>query len=148
MKMSKCVLAVLFVFMSVAMSAVIAAGAEGKTGQGEKLVHQFWSDIAASNIQAIEKYMAPGFQSIHEDGARDRAAEIELIKGLNIKGYSLSNLKVTKTGPVIVVTYFSSVQETIDGKILSSKPAPRLSAWLKTDKGWQLIIHANLKPLQ
>ncbi|MGD9788348.1 MAG: nuclear transport factor 2 family protein [Sulfuricellaceae bacterium] len=117
-------------------------------GEGEKLVRQFWNDMATQNIAAIEKYLAPGFQSIHQDGARDRAGEITLLKGLNMKKYSLSDFKETENGPVVIVTYFASTHETIGGKELSSKPAPRMSAWLKTGQGWQLIMHANLNPLK
>jgi hypothetical protein len=115
---------------------------------GEKLVGQLWADMKTRNIEAIEKYISPGFQSVHEDGARDREAELQLIKGLNMEDYKLSNIKVTRTGPVITVTYFVKVSETIEGKHLLRRPAARLSAWLKTDTGWQWIIHANLISLK
>lgn len=139
--------AVIFLFF-VSQGIVFAGESAGEPGLGEKLVRQLWVDMSSKNIKAIEKYTAPGFQSIHDDGARDRIGEINLIKGLNIKKYTLSNIKVTQEGPVVIVTYFVSVEETIDGKRLSAKPAGRLSAWLKTDSGWKWIIHANLKPLQ
>ena len=41
-----------------------------------------------------------------------------------------------------------SVEETIEGKRLSSKPDTRLTIFLKTDSGWQWIAHANLNPLK
>ena len=41
-----------------------------------------------------------------------------------------------------------SVEETIEGKRLSTKPAARLTIFLKTDSGWQWIAHANLNPLK
>jgi len=85
---------------------------------------------------------------VHDDGARNREQEIELLKGLNIGEYTLSNFEVTQNGPVIIATYFVSVEETIEGKRLSTKPAPRLSVFLKTDSGWQWTAHANLNPLK
>lgn len=148
MKMLKVVLIAVLVFLFVNQGIVFAGEPAGEPSLGEKLVRQLWVDMSAQNIKAIEKYIAPGFQSVHEDGARDRMGQIDLIKGLNIKKYTLSNFKVTQDGPVVIVTYFVSVEETIDGKRLSAKPAARLSAWLKTDSGWQWIIHANLKPLR
>lgn len=115
---------------------------------GEKLVRQLWADMKARNMAAIEKTIAQGFQSAHEDGARDREEQIKLIQGLNMGDYILSDIKVTRNGPVIVVTYSVSVAETIEGKRLSTRPAPRLSVFLQTDKGWQWISHANLRPLK
>jgi len=92
--------------------------------------------------------MAPGFQSIHEDGARDAEEELKLLKQLNLGDYTLSNFKVTEVGPTMIVSYFVSVVETIDAKCLSIEPAARLTIFLKTDSGWQWIAHANLNPLK
>lgn len=144
----KWVFIVVSVFLVINQGGVFAAESADDAGLGEKLVRQLWTDIKARNVEAIKKYMAPGFQSIHQDGARDREGELQLIKGVNLGEYTLSNFKVTQNGPVIIVTYFVSVRETIDSKRLSAKPAARLSAWLKTESGWQWIIHANLKPIQ
>jgi hypothetical protein len=70
------------------------------------------------------------------------------MKGVNLGRYTLSNFKVTQNGPVIIVTSFVSLEETIKGKRLpATKPAARLGAWLKADGGWQWIIHANLRSL-
>jgi len=135
-------------FLAVNQGGMIAGVSAGERSLGEKLVRQLWADAKAGNVEALEKVMAQGFQSIHEDGARDRKGELQLIKGVNLGKYTLTNLKVTQNGPVVIVTYFVSVEETIKGKRLSAtKPAARLSAWLKTDSGWKWIIHANLRSL-
>ena len=99
-------------------------------------------------MSALEKKIAPGFQSVHEDGTRSREEELKLLQELNLGEYTLSDLKVTQVGPVIIVSYFVSTEETIEGKRLSTSPAARLSIFLKTDSGWQWIAHANLNPFQ
>ena len=43
-----------------------------------------WEDIKANNWEAVEGKIAEGFQSVHADGARDRAGEITLIRKLDI----------------------------------------------------------------
>ncbi|MBW1771211.1 MAG: nuclear transport factor 2 family protein [Deltaproteobacteria bacterium] len=101
---------------------------------GEKLVRQLWADIKDRNTEGAGKMIAQGFQSVHQDGARNREQEIGLIKELDLGKYNLSDFTVTQNGPVI-------------GKRLSTEAAPRLDVFLKTDSGWQLIAHANLKPL-
>ena len=119
-----------------------------KKSIGEKLLRQLWADIKKPDMEAIEKTIAKGFQSAHQYGAGSRGQQIELIKGLKLGKYTLSKIKITQNGPVIVITYFVSGRETIKGKRLSKKPAPRLSVFLKTDSGWKWIAHANLKPLK
>ena len=117
------------------------------TNDGEKMEKQMWEDIKAKNWKAVESKIADGFQSVHPDGARDRAAEIALIKNLNVGQIALSDLKSTVNGDNIVVSYMISAQETIDLERLPTKPAPRLSVWKKGTSGWQWICHANLTPI-
>jgi uncharacterized protein DUF4440 len=120
--------------------------AEGMS-EGEKLERQMWADFKAKDWKAVESKIAEGFQSIHPDGARDRAGEISLIEHLNLGEVTLSNFKSTMNGENIVVTYIIAVQETIDGRRLSRKPSSRLSVWKKEQSGWQWIGHANLNPI-
>jgi hypothetical protein len=46
----------------------------------------------------VESKIAEGFQSIHPDGARDRAGEISLIKNLDVGQVALSDFKSTMEG--------------------------------------------------
>lgn len=116
--------------------------------QGEKLLRQLWADMKKPDMEAIEATIAEGFQSVHQDGHNTREQEIELIKDLKLGDYTLSDIKITRNGPVIIATYFVSVTETIEGERLSKKPAPRLSVFLNTGNDWKWIAHANLKPLK
>ncbi|MDO9527803.1 MAG: nuclear transport factor 2 family protein [Syntrophales bacterium] len=131
------------------LNQAVLAGQEAvsETDMGEKLVRQLWAGMKKTDMKSVEKKIAEGFQSVHQDGANNRMEEIELIKNLKLGEYTLSNFHVTRNGPVIVATYFVSVEETIKGRRLTKKPAPRLSVFLKTDDGWKWIAHANLKPL-
>jgi hypothetical protein len=117
------------------------------SNDGEKMERQMWEDIKAKNWKAVESKIAGGFQSIHPDGARDRANELSLIKNLNIGQVEFNNFKSTTSGDNIVVTYMISVQETIDLEQLPTKSTPRLSVWRKGADGWQWICHANLNPI-
>ncbi|MBI4469642.1 MAG: nuclear transport factor 2 family protein [Acidobacteria bacterium] len=136
---------------------LLVAGASGRTAwgqtaghtpsEGEKLERQFWADMKAGNWKAVESRIAPDFQSVHPDGPQGRAGEISLIKGLNLGEYTLTNFTVTQGGDTLVVTYWVSVLETIDGRRLPTKPAMRMSIWKKAQTGWQWIAHANLNPM-
>ncbi|MEL7835273.1 nuclear transport factor 2 family protein [Fodinibius sp. Rm-B-1B1-1] len=114
-----------------------------------QLEKRMWKAMSNKNISWIKKHMAEEFQSVHSDGARNRSAELQLIKGLNLGDYTLSNFKTTQSNNQIVVTYSISVIETIDGERTNTEPAPRLSvwSWQPDDEVWQWTAHANLKPM-
>src|SRR5436189_5959698 len=97
------------------------------TNDGEKMEKQMWEDIKAKNWEAVEDKIAEGFQSVHPDGARDRAGEISLIRHLNLGELALSNLKTTVNGENIVVTYMIAAQRAMDLKRLATKAVPVLS---------------------
>jgi hypothetical protein len=134
-------------FLLFSQYATTAEVSKAEISEGEKLERQMWADFKAKKWVEVESKIASDFQSVHEDGVRDREAEIKLIKGLNVGEYTLNNFKVTQNGPAIIVTYTASVQEIIAGENLD-KQSERLSVWIKTDKGWQWITHANLVPLK
>lgn len=113
---------------------------------GENLVQQLWTLMKANDQKALSEFMAPGFQVVHDSGAIGKDEELKLIAKLNLSDYQLSEIKATRAGDVIVVTYRVSVAETIDGKRLDKAPAMRLSVFTKVDDRWQWLAHANLKP--
>ncbi|MCD6101440.1 MAG: nuclear transport factor 2 family protein [Candidatus Cloacimonetes bacterium] len=114
---------------------------------GEKLVRQLWSDFKKNNRDVLENWIADGFQSIHEDGARGGEEEIKLLMNLNLGEYTLDNFKTTQNRNVVIVTYTVSTLETIEGKVLPTAPAQRLSVFKKIDNDWKWIAHANLNPM-
>jgi hypothetical protein len=129
-------------------SGVCAAFADDTMSEGEKLERKMWSMIMAGDMAAVESMIAPGFQSVHEDGARDRDGELALLKALDPVKVQFSDFKVTEQGDALIVTYGVSVSESIAGQKLSNTaPSPRQSVWLKTASGWQWIAHANLNPM-
>jgi hypothetical protein len=148
MKFLRLAFIIALTLVSTTLTAVAKEEVATEAGLGEKLVRQLWADMQKPDIEGIEKTIAEGFQSVHQSGASNREEEIELIKGLKLGNYTLSDMKITQNESVIVATYFVSVEETIMGKRLPKKPEPRLSVFVKTDSGWKWIAHANLKPLK
>ncbi|OPL13328.1 MAG: hypothetical protein AVO39_03390 [delta proteobacterium MLS_D] len=124
------------------------ASAAGNEPEGTELVQQLWTDMKNADADAIARYISPDFQSIHEDGARNKNEQIKLIKNLSLGEYTLSDFRVTENDSVIIVTYCVTVKETLAGKRLPAKKSARLSAWQKTAEGWKWIIHANVRPME
>ncbi|MBA7551645.1 hypothetical protein ES705_44193 [subsurface metagenome] len=140
---------VLFIFsFSLFAFSAFSETTENIDSIGKKLVQQLWVDMKANNWKEIEKQMGSGFQSVHQDGTRDKDAQIELIKALDLGDYTISNYTVTMEGPIIIVTYKVTVEETLAGTRLPERTVMRLSAWVKSGDGWKWIIHANLTPMK
>jgi len=114
---------------------------------GEALVKEVWNAMKTTNMDFIENILADGFQSIHQDGYRDKDGEIELVKNLNMGDYVLDTFEVTQNSNTLNVSYFVNVEETIDGNVLNKRSA-RLSVFTKTTEGWKWFSHANLVPLK
>lgn len=113
---------------------------------GETLYREFVSAVAAQDWNAVDAMLAADFQSAHTDGPRDKAAEMEMLKAVDLGTYSLADFTTTRGGDTLVATHWLSVEETIDGSRLSTKPAPRLTVWRNGASGWQIIAIANLNP--
>lgn len=130
---------------------LLATGVSGCSrtpiANGEALVRQLWTDFSNCDEAVLEQWMAPGFQSVHPDGARTRMEELELLLGLQLGDYVLDDFHSTQTKEVIVVTYSVSVRETIEGKIFSKNPAQRMSVFIYDDNNWKWLAHANLHPM-
>lgn len=134
-----------FLLAAVSFLAITILPLSAETSLGEQLETQMWENMLHRNFTDVEKSIAPEFQSVHTFGALSRQGEIELIKNLYLGSYKISDVKVTESADTIIVTYLISVQEKIENKNLSAKPAPRLSVWQKINNKWMWIAHANLK---
>ncbi len=119
----------------------------GEAVQGDALERQMWENMKHRNYKDVEANIAAGFQSAHTDGTRTREEEIELIKGLYLGAYTISDMMVTEGKDSFIVTYKISVSETIDEKRLPDVPTPRMSVWQKINEKWQWVAHANLNPI-
>ena len=112
---------------------------------GQQQVEKLWADFAKPDLDALDKYVAPGFQSLHEDGARDWAQERLLVAGLKLTPYVLSSYKVTRENDVLVVTYECQVGETIALARLAKVATPRMDVFLQIGGEWKLLSHVNVR---
>jgi len=141
-------------WLSVVLALVVAGSigppawpAAEPAALGEQLVREFWEAIRTEDVVALEAILAPGFQSVHQDGTRDRDEELALCAGLDIDGYTLTDFVTTRQGGTIVVTFMASVAETLAGTRTSTVPAARMAVFLMTEDGWRLVAYANLEPM-
>lgn len=136
------------VMVSILALPLFAEKAEDSDKLGRELVDNVWGLMKANNTEALREIMDEGFQSLHQDGSRDLEEQIALIAGLSLGEYKLTDFNTSLSGNTIIVTYFVSVEETIDGERLDSDPAPRMTVFVKSGDSWKWLAHVNMKPLK
>jgi hypothetical protein len=139
---------VAIVGLSVALAAVTgvaSAGAQASdanTAKGTALVEQFFDLLRERDAAGLAKFLSPAFLLQGADGGvLDR--DDFLANPSQVQSYDLSNVRVTRTGKVIVARYDVAAVVTINGVAQSRAPAPRLTVFVKGSNGWQMVAHAN-----
>ncbi len=144
MKMKSAVLLLVAITVFLSADAVAVKRETSLDKEGEKLVKKSWVAMDHATPEDLKLFIDDAFQSVHMDGARTKSAQIDLIMGLGIREYKISNVSATRTGDVMVVTYKAETEETLDGKRIPSRPVPRMSVFINTPDGWKWLAHANL----
>jgi hypothetical protein len=119
-----------------------AAARDADTAKGTGLVERFFDQLEDGNAAGLEQFLSSAFQLQGADGGFLTKEEF-LANPPKLDSYELSGLRVTRTGKVIVARYDVAAVLTINGVQQSRDPAPRLSVFVATKKGWQLVAHAN-----
>jgi hypothetical protein len=112
---------------------------------GQQQVERLWAAFAKPDLAALDQFVAPGFQSLHEDGARDWPQERLLIAELKLTPYMLFDYKVTRHGDVLLVTYQCKVGETLGDARLAKVSTPRLDVFQLMAGEWRLLSHVNVR---
>lgn len=136
------------IVLTVVLALVLATG--GVFAQEVDLValeKKMWGFAVAKNWPELKARFAPTHLMVDEHGVSDLKRTMEALKKMDLRVSSLTDFKVTRTGPVAVITYKADVAETVDGKRIRRQNAPRATVWLKTDKGWLTVMHSNFNPI-
>lgn len=128
-----------------ASAASIAASATQSTDLGGRLVNRFFMELKHHDVAGLRHFLSSAFQIQRANGTRLTKAEY-LHSLPDVIGYKVRDFRTTSTQRVVVVTYQARTDELIDGKMVESPYAPRLSAFSHGAHGWQLIAHGNFNP--
>ena len=114
-----------------------ATGAE----QFERLL---WQEIKARNWPEVEKRLGATLVVVLPSGTRDRAAQMEFLKGLEITDYSIGEMEVRPNGHDMVVTYTITVQGRVNGQPIGAGPWRMLGVWQQVGTSWIAIVQAGM----
>jgi Domain of unknown function (DUF4440) len=116
------------------------------TATASPLVNRFFTLIEHNDVKGLQRFLSPAFQLERADGSGGTKAEY-LANLPSITNFSISDLKATQTGSVLIVRYQATIEGVVNGKPATPGPAPRLSVFSRNGKTWRLVAHANFNPL-
>jgi Domain of unknown function (DUF4440) len=120
-----------------------ASGFSGATG-GEQLQRAFLDDIKNKHWTEVEQRLSANFILVTPSGVYDRAASMERIRSLDLKGYTLSDVNVRPQGADAVLSYLISIDGSMNGHALPSEPQRVVSTWQEVSGRWILISQVNV----
>jgi hypothetical protein len=116
--------------------------------EGERIVRHVFTLFYEGNWSDIDELLAPDFQSIHDDGIRNRDEEMRYLMDRKLSSYTLSDFKTTVNGQVMVVTYKATIQGSTGEKRSSTSPSWRMSIFVQNQKRWLMLAHASTLPVE
>jgi Domain of unknown function (DUF4440) len=120
-----------------------APGFTGATG-GEQLQRAFLDEIKNKHWTEIERRLSANFILVTPSGVYDRAAAMDRIRNLDLKGYTLSDVSVRPQGADAVISYLISIDGVMNGRALPSEQQRVVSTWQEVAGRWVLISQINV----
>jgi hypothetical protein len=104
-----------------------------------------WEIVKNKQFDAFRKHYADNFLAVHSDGVTDVNQQVEGVRNLDLKDYSLSDTKVVfpNTGTAIL-TYKVTVQGSYQGQDITGGYYAS-SVWIKQGGKWLAILHTEAK---
>lgn len=103
----------------------------------------FWEDVKDKNWNQLSGHVAGNYLAITSQGTMDRAAALERLQHMNLKSYSLANVKAELNGNTFVVTYQLTLEGTSDDKPISPDPMRMMTVWQQQKRGWVAIARSE-----
>lgn len=111
------------------------------TAEGEFLVNRFFAALASGQRAVVAAVLSPGFQIVRATGTvHDRDGYLDNLP--TVGDFEITDVRVTLSARVLVVSYIVAVHEVLDG-VEQTTRAPRLSTFQWKGGDWLLVSHAN-----
>lgn len=147
-----------FVFAGVALLAMIsvcygqAAKTKGKSPNQSSLQNilierekELWGVVKNKQVDVYRTYYADNFSAVYSDGVKDINQEAEGVRNVDLKDYTLTDIKVVfPNKSTAVLTYKVTVQGSFKGVDISGSYYAS-SVWVNQSGKWLAILHTEVK---
>jgi hypothetical protein len=131
---------------SAAPDAEAAPVLANPSATGKERVEAFFGAVQSGDPAAVEALMAPAGRVVRANGdVIDRAAYLTDLPV--VSGFEIHDVSAHQSGDVLVVSYWVSTDEVVDGAQQPTTTAPRLSVFQWQDGAWRLLAHANFNAI-
>jgi hypothetical protein len=104
-----------------------------------------WEIVKNKQVEAYKTYYADNFSAVYSDGVKDINQEVEGVRIVDLKDYSLTETKVVFPNKVTaVLTYKVTVHGSFKGEDISGVYYAS-SVWVKQGGKWLAILHTEAK---
>ncbi len=113
-------------------------------GVARNALNAWIAAVISADPDRVRRLLAPEFQIVRGSGRRyDAPAYVaEGLPKLGGGNWEVADMKVTKAGDIMVVSYWLVI-DVSEGDHKLSKRAPRLTVFREIDGAWQVSAHAN-----
>jgi hypothetical protein len=106
---------------------------------------ELWEIVKNKQVDAFRKYYADNYSGVSSDGVRDINQEVEGVRNVDLKDYSLSDTKVVFPNKgTAVLTYKVTVRGSFQGQDISGVYYAS-SVWVNQGGKWLAILHTEAK---
>ena len=104
-----------------------------------------WEVVKNKQVDAYRKYYADNYSGVSSDGVKDINQEVEGVRIVDLKDYSLADTKVVfPNKATAVLTYKVTVQGSFQGQDISGVYYAS-SVWVNQGGKWLAILHTEAK---
>jgi len=104
-----------------------------------------WEIVKNKQVDAFRKYYADNYSGVSSDGVRDIDQEVEGVRIVDLKEYSLADTKVVfPNKATAILTYKVTVRGSFQGQDISGVYYAS-SVWVNQAGKWLAILHTEAK---
>jgi len=104
-----------------------------------------WEIVKNKQVEAYKTYYADNFSAVYSDGVKDINQEVEGVRNVDLKDYSLTETKVVFPNKgTAVLTYKVTVHGSFKGEDISGVYYAS-SVWVNQGGKWLAILHTEAK---
>ena len=104
-----------------------------------------WEIVKNKQVDAFRKYYADNYRGVSSDGVKDINQEVEGVRIVDLKEYSLADTKVVfPNKATAVLTYKVTVRGSFQGQDISGVYYAS-SVWVNQAGKWLAILHTEAK---
>ena len=106
---------------------------------------ELWEIVKNKQVEAFRKYYADDYSGVSSDGVRDINQEVEGVRIVDLKDYSLSDTKVVfPNKDTAILTYKVTVRGSYQGHDISGVYYAS-SVWVNKGGKWLAVLHTEAK---